>query len=371
MSDRLSFEPTHDEAARHVFVSALKGYANMSLHNKLQHIYDENIEPEYIEQTGGKPEKRTDISSKIESLDLYKYWGLITYHSQDLLFDYIGDTVRRTKDEQEAIACKLRNKPNKLGSLTLTPHVPASKPVSQIAIHRQPGGYIAQADENDVTAARLYSGTIELYRNAKGMGDDSSAGSDSIGLFTAAQVKARFPKLNPKRILDIGCGTGEQTTALKKEFPDAEVHGIDTAAALLNYAHPWAEQEECAIHFHQMDAQSMPFPDGHFDLIVSHILFHETSHKILPQIMSQCRRVLSANGVFLNLDVPYQPKITPLLCQVTNHWQTRHNGEPFWTGFALTDIPAALKQAGFDADKIFADYAMFGSGKYYVFGAGQ
>lgn len=33
----------------------------------------------------------------------------------------------------------------------------------------------------------------------------------------------------PKRILDIGCGTGAATTRLAKEFPDAKVVGIDQA----------------------------------------------------------------------------------------------------------------------------------------------
>lgn len=33
--------------------------------------------------------------------------------------------------------------------------------------------------------------------------------------------------LNPKRVLDIGCGTGEFLAALSREFPDAELAGCD------------------------------------------------------------------------------------------------------------------------------------------------
>ena len=35
------------------------------------------------------------------------------------------------------------------------------------------------------------------------------------------------PLKNPKRILDIGCGTGVMTVALAKAYPEAEVIGLD------------------------------------------------------------------------------------------------------------------------------------------------
>jgi hypothetical protein len=54
--------------------------------------------------------------------------------------------------------------------------------------------------------------------------------------------------------------------------------------------------------------------------------------------------------------------------QVSNHWQVVNNGEPFWTGYADTDIRQALIDAGFKADNVFADYDPLGQGVYYVFG---
>jgi hypothetical protein len=42
------------------------------------------------------------------------------------------------------------------------------------------------------------------------------------------------------------------------------------------------------VHFSQQDATRTNFPDGHFDLICSSILFHETSGKALPAIVREC-----------------------------------------------------------------------------------
>jgi SAM-dependent methyltransferase len=263
----------------------------------------------------------------------------------------------------------LTTRPDKLGSLQLDPSLKVSPPISQVEIHRQPGGYIQSRSDHDLSAARVYSGTIELYRNAKAMGDGSTAGSDSIGQFAASTVSAYFPELQPERILDLGCGTGEQTVAFKRVFPDAEVYGLDTAAPLLRYAHAWAENEQLGIHYRQANAQKTKFEDASFDLIVSHILFHETSRQIMPLIFKEALRILAPGGVFLNLDVPYQPEVTPLGRQVTNNWQVINNGEPFWTGFAETKIEPLLSKAGFCPDKVFHNYEQFGAGKYLVFGA--
>jgi len=72
--------------------------------------------------------------------------------------------------------------------------------------------------------------------------------------------------------------------------------------------------------------------------------------------------------VFLNADVPYQPARLSIPKQVTNDWQVRNNGEPFWTGFADTDVSALLRAAGFTDNNIVADYEPLGAGHYYFFG---
>ncbi len=54
--------------------------------------------------------------------------------------------------------------------------------------------------------------------------------------------------------------------------------------------------------------------------------------------------------------------------QVTNHWQVRYNGEPFWTGFASLDMREEAIAAGFDPDDAFAKYEAAGPAVYHFFG---
>jgi len=129
-----------------------------------------------------------------------------------------------------------------------------------------------------------------------------------------------------------------------------------------------AETAGEAVHVAEMDAAATDFGDASFDIITSIIMFHETSPAQLRAILAECWRLLRPGGLVIHLDVPYQPHRTPLLRQVTNHWQVRHNGEPFWTGFAETDMIAELRAAGFDADHAFADYEMAGPASFFFFG---
>ena len=47
-------------------------------------------------------------------------------------------------------------------------------------------------------------------------------------------------RVRKMRIVDLGCGTGELTSVLADEFPDATVEGIDSSPAMLERAAPLA-----------------------------------------------------------------------------------------------------------------------------------
>ncbi|MFI0445618.1 class I SAM-dependent methyltransferase [Actinomadura sp. 6N118] len=70
-----------------------------------------------------------------------------------------------------------------------------------------------------------------------------------------------------QRWLDVGCGTGAlASTALAVAEP-AQITGVDTSAAFL--AHASHRINDTRSTFHVADAQSLPFPDRHFDVVVS------------------------------------------------------------------------------------------------------
>jgi SAM-dependent methyltransferase len=361
------YQPTADEAARQRFVGLLKNYANGALEQHLAAHYEQRLKPQFEAAHGQAPRDRNEARPLFEADPLYQLWGSLVYASQTLMWQTVGETCRRLEPAFEAAAEQHARAPR--GSLALDPSLVIPKPIADVEIHRQPGGYFAADHERDLMAGLIYFGTIELYRSAKGLSANAPVGEPGLGRFIGGVAKRRYPDLAPRRILDLGCGPGIETLGLCDVFPDAEVHGLDLSAPFVRFAHAWAEDAGRTVHYRQADAQCSGYPDGHFDLIVSHILFHETWHDQVPRIFSEVRRLLAPGGVFLSADVPYQPARLPIPKQVTNDWQVRNNGEPFWTGFADTDVRATLMAAGFGADEVVADYEPLGAGHYLFFGA--
>ncbi|MCC5869274.1 MAG: class I SAM-dependent methyltransferase [Gammaproteobacteria bacterium] len=360
------YRPTHDEAARQRFVGVLKGFANGALEAQLADRYTSVLEPQFRAQHGRAPADREEGTSLFEPDPVFQLWGSMVYASQSLMWETVGETCQRILPEFEARAEQAMGSAG--GSLSLQPELTLPEPIAHTEIHRQPGGYFASRDDRDMHAGLLYFGTVELYRAAKGLSANAPVGEPGMARYILSVLKKHYPDLKPRRILDLGCGPATETVGLKQAFPDAEVHGLDLSAPFVRFGHAWAEDQGLALHLRQADASDTGYDDGHFDLVVSHILFHETWHDVLPEIFSEVRRILAPGGVFLNADVPYQPERLSIPRQVTNHWQVRNNGEPFWSGFADTSVPEQLAAAGFTPDEILATYEPLGAGSYYFFG---
>lgn len=101
----------------------------------------------------------------------------------------------------------------------------------------------------------------------------------------------------------------------------------------------------------QRRAETTGFEDGSFDLILSHILFHETSAKAVPEILRECRRLLAPGGVMLHLDLPPPDALPDVFTKVVFDGDAYYNNEPFWMRMHELDWPAMLYDAGFDTDR--------------------
>ena len=361
------YRPTHDEAARHAFVGALKGYLNGPLEARLAGHYEENLKPAFVEARGREPENRTEGTEAFREDHLYQLWGSSVFTSQDLMWETVGETCDRLLPDFEARREELANR-EQHGRLELEEGFVPPDPIRRVEIHRQPGGYFGQSTDTSLRLGMDYMGTGELYRAAKGLSEGDEVGDPGMGKYVLGALGRRFPDVSPGSVLDMGCGVGVHTIAYKQAFPDADVWGVDLSAPFLRFAHVWAEDKALAINYRQACASETGFADGQFDLIVSHIMFHETWHDVLAGIMAEAHRLLTPGGIFLNADVPYQPERLTMTKQVTNHWQVVNNGEPFWTGFADTDVRQALIDGGFGPQHVFAEYDPLGSGHYFIFG---
>ena len=67
------------------------------------------------------------------------------------------------------------------------------------------------------------------------------------------------------RILDVGCGSGMSTLALKNRFPEAEIIGVDLSAAMLENAKKLLPD----VQWIQRDCSESLEDLGQFDLVFS------------------------------------------------------------------------------------------------------
>ena len=330
---------THDELAAQKYFLGLRAYANGRLMGHAIDACNEQIMPEMGERDPEDERDRTAVLRKAEELPIFQHWGALLRTSQELMWDYVADTVDRQLDDLEE---KFREIKDPIGSLTLHPDVPNPEYLTLVDQHIQPGGYLHDAGGDDVRAGAIYDRGAVLY----GLGRAGGL-NDVRGHTLCAFIQDSFPDEKPKRILDLGCGVGHGTLALTDLFPDAELHAIDIGGALLRYAHARAESLGKPVHFHQQDARNLKFEDESFDMVTSEILFHETSGTGMPAILKEAYRVLKPGGAMCNLEVPLRYKGMDMGGVVVRAWQHYYNAEPFWGALGTVDIEQAMKDAGF------------------------
>jgi ubiquinone/menaquinone biosynthesis C-methylase UbiE len=68
----------------------------------------------------------------------------------------------------------------------------------------------------------------------------------------------------PRRVLDLGTGTGRVARAVAERWPDAEVVGADVSAGMIDEARRLGGR----VRYDVADAAALPYPDGTFDLVV-------------------------------------------------------------------------------------------------------
>ncbi len=97
------------------------------------------------------------------------------------------------------------------------------------------------------------------------------------------------------RILDAGCGSGVLLRFVGTLRADARLAGVDPAPEMVRAA------SSPRLTVVQATAESLPFGDGTFDLVVSSTSFSHWEDRDAG--LRECRRVLAAGGALLLADV--------------------------------------------------------------------
>jgi ubiquinone/menaquinone biosynthesis C-methylase UbiE len=146
----------------------------------------------------------------------------------------------------------------------------------------------------------------------------------------------------PRRVLDLGCGTGSTTLMLKQAFPEAQVIGLDLSPYMLVMADRKAKTMGLNVQWRHGKAEETGFPDASFELVTASLLFHETPPTATKSILRECFRLLVPGGEVLILDGNQKT-----LRQVD--WLTEVFEEPYIKDYATGNLDAWMGAAGFEA----------------------
>jgi ubiquinone/menaquinone biosynthesis C-methylase UbiE len=147
------------------------------------------------------------------------------------------------------------------------------------------------------------------------------------------------------RVLEIGCGTGNVTTRVKRAAPGADVVGSDPDPLALARAQRKAGGLS-GIRFERAYAQELPFADGEFDRVLSSMMLHHLDDDVKAGAAAEIYRVL-------------RPGSTLHIVDIGGH-TTGHHGlaarwmkdNPHAAGNLDDGIPRLLRTVGFDCTEV-------------------
>jgi len=123
---------------------------------------------------------------------------------------------------------------------------------------------------------------------------------------------------SPKRILDLGCGTGRHTVALAKL--GFEAHGIDQSPEALKIAQKQLKSKDLKGFLKEGDIyDTLPYADNYFDSVFAiQMVYHSTLWRI-NNLINEIHRVLKKEGSFFfssAISVKYSMSINNGTCYI-------------------------------------------------------
>ena len=155
--------------------------------------------------------------------------------------------------------------------------------------------------------------------------------------FREAMLRLAHIKMG-ESVLDVGCGTGSLAIAAKRQVgTNGDVYGVDASEEMIARAEKKARKAGVEVAFKKGFAQSLPFADAQFDVVLTTVMLHHLPRKARQELASEMRRILKPGGRVLAIDFGGTARKHKSLL---DHIHRRHSH------VELKDIIGLLKEAG-------------------------
>ena len=138
----------------------------------------------------------------------------------------------------------------------------------------------------------------------------AAAGYDAVAVLqreVASRMLERldYVKIEPQRVLDLGCGVGATLTALSERYPKAQVLGADASEAMLHAGRSQRSRLRWLLPFLRgqtssliaADARALPYQANSIGMIWSNLMLHWLDD---PQsAFREMHRTLEAGGLLM------------------------------------------------------------------------
>lgn len=170
----------------------------------------------------------------------------------------------------------------------------------------------------------------------------------AIGAPVADDLIAAAGLRRGERVLDVACGTGVVTrSAAKRVGAAGSVTGLDINPGMLAVAGA-ATPADMAIDWREGNAESMPFADGAFDIVLCQMGLQFVAGKLTA--LREMRRVLKTGGrAVINVPGPKPPLFAIMTDALARHFgpEAAAFGDRVFSMYDVDELKELMRSAGF------------------------
>ncbi|MBI4547478.1 MAG: methyltransferase domain-containing protein [Ignavibacteriae bacterium] len=153
-------------------------------------------------------------------------------------------------------------------------------------------------------------------------------------------------------VLDGGTGTARIPILMVQENPNLQIIGIDLSNNMLKVGETNINDVGLAgsISLHLVDAKDLPYPDNHFDMVISNSLIHHVPDPM--PFLREINRVVKANAAILIRDLirPEHQKAVDMLVKKyaadCTHRQRKLFQDSLMAAFTIEEVEGMLLESG-------------------------